>query len=91
MSPGGRATYLLVYGDGQEWGADGAQRARQVETAVAEATKEGTLTPISVDWAGVGPVTRDLQVLVRHDIRLLVAATLALTFLATNCIGPSYP
>jgi RND superfamily putative drug exporter len=81
VSRNGRATYLLVYGDRQEWGAEGAQRARQIETAVAEATKEGTLAPTAVDLAGVGPVTRDLQVYVRHDIVLLVAATLALIFL----------
>ena len=41
VSPDGRATYLLVYGDGQEWASDGAQQARQIETAVREATKEG--------------------------------------------------
>ncbi|WP_419179719.1 MMPL/RND family transporter [Mycolicibacter terrae] len=80
MSPDGRATLLLVYGDGQEWGADGAQRAELIETAVREATKEGTLTPVSVHVAGVGPATRDLQALVRGDIVLLVTATLALIF-----------
>jgi RND superfamily putative drug exporter len=71
----------VVYGDGEEWGADGAQRARQIQTAIAEATKEGTLTPVSVELAGVGPATRDLQTLVHGDIVLLVAATLALIFL----------
>jgi RND superfamily putative drug exporter len=81
MSPDGHATDLLVYGDGQEWGPDGAQRARQIQTAVAEATKEGALTPVSVELAGVGPASRDLQALVRHDTVLLVAATLALIFL----------
>ncbi|GBE67347.1 putative membrane protein, MmpL family [Mycobacterium sp. MFM001] len=81
MSADGRATYLLVYGDRNEWGADGARRAEQVRTAVAEATKEGTLTPTEVDLAGVGPVTSDLQVFVAHDFRLLVVATLALIFL----------
>jgi putative drug exporter of the RND superfamily len=81
MSADGRASYLLVYGDGQEWGADGAKRTEQVRTAVAEATKEGTLTPTEVDLAGVGPVTSDLEVFVAHDFRLLVVATLALIFL----------
>jgi RND superfamily putative drug exporter len=81
MSPDDRATDLLVYGDGQEWGADGARRARQIQTAVAEATKEGTLTPVPVELAGVGPASRDLQALVRRDIVLLVAAALALIFL----------
>jgi putative drug exporter of the RND superfamily len=81
VSRDGRSTYLVVYGDGQEWGVDGAQRARLIETAVAEATKEGSLTPVSVGLAGVGPATRDLQGLVHGDIVLLVAATLALIFL----------
>jgi putative drug exporter of the RND superfamily len=81
VSRDGRSTYLVVYGDGAEWGADGAQRARQIQAAVAEATKEGTLSPVSVELAGVGPATRDLQTLVQGDIVLLVAATLALIFL----------
>ncbi|WP_233424808.1 RND family transporter [Mycolicibacter heraklionensis] len=80
VSPDGRAALLLVYGDGQEWGADGARRAGQIEQAVVEATKEGTVTGVAVHLAGVGPATRDLQSLVRGDITLLVAATLALIF-----------
>lgn len=86
MSADGRATYLLVYGDGHEWGPDGAQRARQIDTAITEATKEGTLTPMGVDLAGVGPATRDLQKSVRDDIVLLVVATLALVFLIVTLI-----
>lgn len=80
-STDGHATYLLVYGDGQEWGADGAKRADQVRIAVREATKEGTLTPTGVDLAGVGPVTADLQRFVARDTALLVGTALALVFL----------
>ena len=80
VSSDGRVTYLLAYGDRHEWGPEGAQRARQIQTAIAEATKEGTLTPVSVGLAGVGPATRDLQEFVHSDIVLLVGATLALIF-----------
>lgn len=80
VSADGRATYLLVYGDGEEWGVDGAARAAQVRTAIKEATKEGTLSPTGVYLAGVGPVTTDLQRFVTRDIALLVAAALSLTF-----------
>ncbi|MEZ0351222.1 RND family transporter [Mycobacterium sp. pR1184] len=80
VSTDGRAIYLLVYGDGQEWGGDGAQRADQVRTAIKEATKEGTLTPTAVYLAGVGPVTTDLQRFVARDMALLVGAALALIF-----------
>lgn len=81
ISENGRAAYLLVYGDGSEWGADGAKRAGQVRTVIKEATKEGTLTPVEVDLAGVGPVTADLQRFVASDTTLLVGAALVLIFL----------
>lgn len=81
VSPDGRATYMLVHGDGHEWGVDGAQRARQIDTAVREATKEGTLIPTAVHLSGVGPAALDLQTLVGRDLTLLVATTLALIFL----------
>ena len=80
-SPDGRAALLLVYSRGQEWGAEGAQRTTQIQAAVEEATKEGTLTPVSVEQVGVGPTTRDLQGLLRDDIILLVGVTLTLIFL----------
>jgi putative drug exporter of the RND superfamily len=80
-SADGRATYLLVYGEGAEWGGDGARRADQVRTAIQLATKEGTLTPTEVDLAGVGPVTADLQRFVARDSELLVTAALVLIFM----------
>ncbi|ETB25218.1 membrane protein, partial [Mycobacterium avium subsp. paratuberculosis 10-5975] len=86
ISQNGRAAYLLVYGDGAEWGADGAGRAEQVRAAIKEATKEGTLTPVEVDLAGVGPVTADLQRFVADDTRLLVGAALVLIFLIVTAM-----
>lgn len=81
ISADGRSTYLLVSGDGEEWGADGAARTQAVRTAITEATKEGTVTPTAVELAGVGAATADLQQFVLRDVTLLVAATLALIFL----------
>lgn len=82
----GRATYLLVFGAGQEWGDDGAQRSERIADAVREATKEGTLTPTAVHISGVGPATRELQKLVAGDVILLVTATLALIFLIVSLL-----
>lgn len=86
ISGNGRAAYLLVYGDGSEWGADGAKRADQVRAAIREATKEGTLTPTEVDLAGVGPVTADLQRFVAGDTELLVGVALVLIFLIVTAM-----
>lgn len=86
LSDNGRAAYLLVYGDGAEWGIDGAKRADQVRAAIKEATQEGTVTPTEVDLAGVGPVTADLQRFVAGDATLLVGAALALIFLIVTAM-----
>lgn len=80
MSSDGRATRLLVYGDGEEWTGDGAQRARVIAAAVRDATNEGTLIPTAVELVGVGPITRDLQDMVRGYETLLVAIALAVVF-----------
>jgi RND superfamily putative drug exporter len=85
-SADGHATYMLVYGSGHEWSANGAARAREIDTAVTEATKEGTLKPTGVHLAGVGPATRDLQMLVNQDMTLLVATTLTLIFLIVTLL-----
>ncbi len=86
VSANGRATYLLVYGDGDEWGGDGARRAEQVRTAIKEATKEGTLRPTSVGLAGVGPATADLQGFVARDTTLLVGAAVVLIFVIVTAM-----
>lgn len=80
IAPDGRAFYLLVYGTGREWGVEGAARTAAIGSAVTEATKEGSLRPVAVHLAGVGPATLDLQQMVAGDTRLLVVTTLALIF-----------
>ncbi|KAA1248861.1 RND family transporter [Mycobacterium simiae] len=76
VSPNGHATRLIVYGEGHEWGAEGAERARAILAAVNDATREGTLKPTSVQLTGVGPATRDLQDIVGHDLLMMAAITL---------------
>jgi putative drug exporter of the RND superfamily len=77
VSPDGRATRLFVFGDGHEWGAEGAQRARAIVAAVNDATRGGSLKPMAIELTGVGPATRDLQDIVGNDLALMVAITLA--------------
>jgi RND superfamily putative drug exporter len=80
FSPTGYATRLFVYGDGNEWGTDGAKRASAIAGAITEATRDGTLKPTAVQLTGVGPATRDLQSFVGGDLTLLVLIALAVVF-----------
>src|SRR6185437_2181812 len=84
VSPSGRATRLFVYGDGHEWGGDGASRARAIMGAVADATRGGTLRPTAVELTGVGPATRDLQDIVGGELLLMVACTLGVVLLIAS-------
>jgi RND superfamily putative drug exporter len=81
FSADGRATRLLVYGDGRAWSTDGARRAGDIEVAVHEATKEGTLNGSAVYLSGVGSATRDLQAFVNQDFLRLEIVALTLIFL----------
>lgn len=82
FSPDGRATRLLVYGDGESWGRDGAERSDEIRIAAAEALKD---TPLAVsgvvELTGVGTATAELITYVGNDFTLLVIATLVLIFL----------
>lgn len=80
ISSDGHATRLLVYGDGREWGFEGANRARAIAAAIAEEAKDGTLKPSAVSLTGVGPATADLQDLVGDDLTELVFITFAVVF-----------
>ncbi|QRY52661.1 RND family transporter [Mycolicibacterium septicum] len=81
FSPDGHATRLLVYGDGESWGRDGADRSAEIRVAAAEALKD---TPLAVsgvvDLTGVGTATAELIEYVQHDFTLLVIVTLILIF-----------
>ncbi|TMS53121.1 RND family transporter [Mycobacterium sp. DBP42] len=81
FSPDGHATRMLVYGDGESWGRDGADRSYEIRIAAAEALKD---TPLAaggtVDLTGVGTATAELISYVQHDFTLLVIATLVLIF-----------
>jgi RND superfamily putative drug exporter len=81
FSADGRATRLLVYGEGRAWSTDGARRAADIEVAVHEATKEGTLNGSAVYLSGVGSATRDLQAFVNQDFLRLAIVALTLIFL----------
>ncbi|MGV0807707.1 RND family transporter [Mycolicibacterium setense] len=82
FSPDGRATRLLVYGDGESWGRDGAERSGEIRIAAAEALKDTPLAQSGfVELTGVGTATAELITYVRHDFTLLVIATLVLIFL----------
>jgi putative drug exporter of the RND superfamily len=80
ISPDGRATRLLVYGDGHEWVGQSAQLTRAITTAILGATKGGTLAPKAIELTGFGPVTRDLQGLLRTAVPLFVIIALAAIF-----------
>jgi RND superfamily putative drug exporter len=83
FSPDGHATRLLVYGDGDAWGSDGARRSAEIEQAVGEATKDGTLVKPAVHITGVGSATANLRTFVEHGDRLLAIVALTLIFLIT--------
>ncbi|MBU9767328.1 RND family transporter [Mycobacterium sp. TNTM28] len=81
FSPDGHATRLLVYGDGESWGRDGAERSAEIRIAADEALKDTPLAASgSVDLTGVGTATAELITYVQHDFTLLVIATLILIF-----------
>ncbi|OHU22760.1 hypothetical protein BKG76_13055 [Mycobacteroides franklinii] len=81
FAPDGHATRLLVYGEGQVFGADGALRSTQIVAAVKAATKEGTLAVNTVNIAGFGSATAQLRGYVHSDFVLLAAVALAAVFL----------
>ncbi|WP_102143855.1 RND family transporter [Mycobacterium hubeiense] len=81
FSPDGHATRLLVYGEGEVWGADGADRASEIKHAAREAIKEGTLIGATIHVSGIGSATDNLRDFVAGDFRYLVAVALVMVFL----------
>jgi len=83
FSPDGHATRLLIYGDGDAWGSEGARRSAAIEQAVGQATKDGTLVKPATYITGVGSATANLRGFVEHGDRLLAIVALTLIFLIT--------
>ncbi len=76
FSANGHATRVFVYGQGLEWGDEGAARARSIEAAVTDTLRGSSVKVTAVDLTGVGPATRDLQDIVGGDLALMVVITL---------------
>lgn len=72
---------MLVYGTGDVWGAEGADRAAEIEQAVHDADKDGVLGGAAVLVSGVGSATGDLRGFLASDFTFLVVVTLALVLL----------
>jgi RND superfamily putative drug exporter len=81
FSPNQRATRLLVYGDGEMFGNDGAALSGRIADAFHAATKEGNLANATILTTGVGSVVNDLKQSARHDFQILAGAALILVFL----------
>ncbi|MFC3965312.1 MMPL/RND family transporter [Nocardia jiangsuensis] len=81
FSPDGRSARLMVFGEGEMFGADGAERAAEILLAVHEATKEGTLAGSTANTTGFGTGTAELREFVIDDFLLLAVAAMAMVFL----------
>jgi RND superfamily putative drug exporter len=81
FSPDGHSTRLLIFGSANAWSTDGAHLAGEIPSAIADATKEGTLTGSTVFVSGTSSAVRDLMTYVERDFVLLTAVSLALIFL----------
>lgn len=86
FSPNGHSTRLYVYGNGHEWGDEGAVRARAISVAVADATTDGALKSTGVQLTGVGPATRDLQDIIGGDLVLMAVLTLGVILLISAAL-----
>jgi RND superfamily putative drug exporter len=81
FSEDGRATRMLVFGDGEMFGGDGARLSAGIRHAIRATTKEGALAGSTVQMTGVGSVVHELQGAVRHDFLLLATVSLIMIFL----------
>lgn len=57
----GLATRFYIYGDGDEWAAEGGQRLHAYETAVSGATRDGVVKTTAIEYTGIASVIHSLQ------------------------------
>ncbi|WP_090361618.1 RND family transporter [Mycolicibacterium fluoranthenivorans] len=81
FAPDGKATRILVFGNGKMFGPDGAQRSADIVAALKAATKEGTLAGSTLINTGFGTGIGELHAYVVEDFSLLAKVSLALVFL----------
>jgi putative drug exporter of the RND superfamily len=80
FSADGHATRLLVYSDGDVFGADGARTTAAIAPAVANATKYGPLAESAVHTTDVGFVDNAHAPQWHVDLRTTLAVSLILIF-----------
>jgi RND superfamily putative drug exporter len=82
FSPDGRSTRLLVYSEGA-FGSDGTHQSAEIENAIREATKQGTLAGGSVasSITGLDSAVANLRTYSTYDYALLAIVAFALVYL----------
>lgn len=87
FSADGTATRLLVYSDQTDVGQAGASRAQQIETAIGNATKYGSLVDSQITVSGAAQLAADVRAALQHDAIVLAVIVLAVVALAGMCRG----
>lgn len=83
FSPDGRSTRLLVYSEKDPFGSDGTHQSPEIENAIREATKQGTLAGGSVasSITGTDSAIANLRTYSTYDYVLLATVAFALVYL----------
>ena len=83
FSPDGRSTRLLVYNEKDPFGSDGTHQSLEIENAIRNATKQGTLAGGSVTSSitGLDSAYANLRTYSSYDYALMAIVAFALVYL----------
>ncbi|OBK29861.1 hypothetical protein A5634_17580 [Mycobacterium asiaticum] len=87
FSSDGTATRLLVYSDTTRLDLDAASRAQQIETAVTNATKYGSLVDTETALTGGAQAAATVRADLDHDVTLLAVTMIAVLVLVSAWRG----